>query len=230
MILPRRKPRPRQAQAPGRGGTGVQARRACPAADRARQPAHEPGDPQPPATWSRRPSSSTPPPKPRPPACRRTSPPARRRPFRPGSPPAPAPTEIAARWPTLARDEQRAILAALVDHVAAQPGAGNALDLHIHWRDGATTAAQVHRPRRRLAALDAGGRRPSRRALPAGAPASWTSPAPSPTARGVRSRQRYWEVVAPADRVKVRRRRVMEKGETYEAYMQRCACSEFPGT
>jgi hypothetical protein len=34
-------------------------------------------------------------------------------------------------------------MAALVKHIAAQPGENNALDLAIHWRDGSTSHVRV---------------------------------------------------------------------------------------
>ena len=127
-----------------------------------------------------------------------------------------APKEIAARWPTLARDEQRAMLAAVVDHVEAEPAAGNALDLRIQWRAGESLRWTPEEDAR-LAALFRQGASQLEiaRALPN---RTWGS-----------IEQRYWQVVAPADRVKVWRRRVIGQGETYEEYMRRRARPLYPG-
>ena len=124
------------------------------------------------------------------------------------------------------REQQREIIAALVDHIEAQPAANGSLDLHIHWRDGSTATAKV--PGHVGASLRWTAEEDARiialfrqattqveiaRVLPG---RTWGS-----------IEQRYWQLVKPSHRVKLRRKRVMETGETYADFTFRTRESSY---
>jgi hypothetical protein len=128
--------------------------------------------------------------------------------------------EIVAHWPTLRRTQQGQIIAALVERIEAHPGATGSLDLHIHWRDGSTTTAQVRgrvgtslrwttKEDGLVIALftQAASQLEIARALP---DRTWTS-----------IQQRYCTLVSPPDRIRVRRKPSLAPGETHADFVLR---------